>query len=322
MKNYFYVSTSGNGWDNLALDEYLLNTVAPGELVLYLYVNSNAVIIGQNQNPWKECNISAMDADSVQLVRRVSGGGAVFHDDGNLNFSFIAHKDRYDVEKQTKMIMEALRGIGIESELSGRNDITAGGRKFSGNAYCSRGSNCQHHGTLMINTDTQRLSRYLNVSQAKLRAKGVASVRSRVCNLTDLAPDITVEGMKSALERAFEVTYGEYQPLSLTPDQLTEVAKLREKHSSWTWRMGTAPDFDYSAEERFSWGTTQLCLKVSGGLVESTKLFTDSLDITLPGKLEPLLTGARFQVEDMAQRFEGHGPEAEDLAEWVRGFEL
>lgn len=322
MKNYFYVSNSGDGWDNLALDEYLLNTVAPGELVLYLYVNSNAVIIGQNQNPWKECNISAMDADSVQLVRRVSGGGAVFHDDGNLNFSFIAHKDRYDVDRQTKMIMDALRPFGIEPELSGRNDITVGGRKFSGNAYCSRGSGCQHHGTLMINTDTQRLSRYLNVSQAKLQAKGVESVRSRVCNLSDLAPDVTVEAMKATLERAFGQNYGEYQSLSLTRDQLDEVVKLREKHASWAWRMGAAPDFDYSAEKRFDWGTTQLCLKVSSGVVERARIYTDSLDIALPGRLEPLLTGARFQTGDMAKRLEGHGAEAQDLADWILTFRL
>ena len=128
MKNYFYKSTSNDGWRNLAQDEWFINNMGEDELMLYLYVNENAVIIGKNQNPWKECNLSAMEQDNVQLVRRISGGGAVYHDMGNLNFSFIANKKRYDLEKQMSMILSAVRMMGIDAEATGRNDITVDGK--------------------------------------------------------------------------------------------------------------------------------------------------------------------------------------------------
>ena len=123
MATYFYVSPSRDGWRNLATDEWLIDHLAPDDLILYFYINQNAVIIGKNQNPWKECDIPAMDRDGVQLVRRITGGGAVFHDEGNLNFSFIAGKERYDTDRQFGMILQAVRALGIPAELTGRNDM-------------------------------------------------------------------------------------------------------------------------------------------------------------------------------------------------------
>ena len=157
IANLLYVSTSPDGWRNLGVDEYFLDHIGEDDMLLYFYVNRNAVIIGRGQNPWAECNLSAMERDGVQLVRRITGGGAVFHDEGNLNFSFIAGEKRYDLQRQLGMILDAVRALGIPCEFSGRNDLLADGRKFSGNAFCSRGCVRQHHGTLLIDADLTRL---------------------------------------------------------------------------------------------------------------------------------------------------------------------
>ena len=132
--NKLYVSPTGDGWHNLGTDEYFLEHIAPEDMLLYFYINRNAVIIGHGQNPWVECNLEAMRRDDVQLVRRITGGGAVFHDEGNLNFSFIAGEKVYDVQRQLGMILSAVRALGIPCDFTGRNDLVVDGRKFSGNA--------------------------------------------------------------------------------------------------------------------------------------------------------------------------------------------
>lgn len=305
MKSYFYISPFADGWQNLALDEYLLECLKPGELCLLLYVNENAVILGRNQNPWAECSLERLEKDGVQLVRRCSGGGAVFHDRGNLNYSFIAHKDLYDEEKQTALVLRVLNICGIEAEKSGRNDLTAGGRKFSGTAFCSRGENRQHHGTLLVNADLSRLSNYLTVAPQKLEAKGVKSVRSRVCNLSELDPSLTVERLSEAFEEQFRASYGETVPLP--PDIVSGEGPraLYERNRSWAWQLGSAPEFDYTFEDRYSFGMGRLCVNVSEGLIRQVKLYTDALDPLLPEKLEKRLLGKPFDPAEIEKLLRG-----------------
>ena len=185
MSNYIYSAPTGDGWLNLARDGYFLENNKKGDVILYFYVNKNAVIIGRNQNAWKECSIANMDADGVQLVRRHSGGGAVFHDNGNLNFSFITDEKHYDLNRQMRVILNAVSKLGLKAELSGRNDITVDGKKFSGNAFSLAKGNRSHHGTILVNADLTKLSNYLCVSKEKMRSKGIDSVRARVCNICD-----------------------------------------------------------------------------------------------------------------------------------------
>ena len=189
---------------NLAVEEYLLQTVEPDCCILYLWQNQNTVVIGRNQNAWKECRTTLLEEEGGHLARRLSGGGAVFHDLGNLNFTFLVPTDCYDLEKQLSVIQLACRSFGIESERSGRNDILAGGRKFSGNAFYRSGDRSYHHGTLLVDVDMARMSRYLNPSKAKLEAKGVDSVRSRVVNLKELASEMTTDRLKEEMANAFQ----------------------------------------------------------------------------------------------------------------------
>ncbi|MEG1126893.1 MAG: lipoate--protein ligase, partial [Oscillospiraceae bacterium] len=171
-----------NPYRNLAVEEFLTDNVPAETCILYLWQNAKTVVIGNNQNAWQECKTQALHEDGGHLARRLSGGGAVFHDDGNLNFTFILPRDDFDIARQSEVIMRAVSSFGVCVERSGRNDILANGQKFSGNAFFRRRNSAYHHGTLLINVDMQNLSHYLNVSAAKLESNGVKSVKSRVCN--------------------------------------------------------------------------------------------------------------------------------------------
>ena len=319
MQNYFYLSQSTDGWKNLACDEWLLDNLGEDELMLHCYINQNAVIIGRNQNPWKECNLLAMEADQVQLVRRVTGGGAVYHDGGNLNFSFIAGQGRYDVEKQLGMILQAIRTLDIPCEFTGRNDLLADGRKFSGNAFCRRGNICQHHGTLLVHADMGRLQKYLQVDARKLHAKGVESVRSRVCNLAELRPGLTVPMVLGSLKQAFRKTYGDYVEWAPNEADQAQIRPYEERHSSWEWRMGRTPQFDLELDHRFSWGEIQLLLTLREGRVARADVYSDALDAELPALLQGLLEGAPLSADALADALAcSENPQVQDIAAWLR----
>lgn len=301
MQAYFYLSKSTDGWMNLATDEFILDHVKDGDIFLYIYINADSVIIGKNQNAWKECNLSAMEKDGVKLVRRISGGGAVFHDINNVNFSFIASSEIYNVERQLKMILDAVNSLGIEAEFTGRNDITAYGRKFSGNAFCGRRNALQHHGTLLLNTDLTRLSNYLNVSEKKIKSKGISSVRSRVCNLSEFCPEITPELMIEKLKEAFRKEYGEFTEIDFDDTAKAEISKLYEKQSSWEWRLGEAPSFDVELSDRFSFGETQVLLSLNDAVIKKCEVYTDSLDTEIADKISSALLGKRFIGKELSE---------------------
>ena len=323
MGNYLYVSTSGDGWRNLAVDEYFLDTLGPDDMMLYFYVNKNAVIIGQGQNPCAECRLAEMDRDGVQLVRRITGGGAVFHDEGNLNFSFIAGEGRYDLERQFGLILNAVRALGIPCEFSGRNDLLADGRKFSGNAFCKRGAIRQHHGTLLISADMTRLQNYLNVDPRKLKPKGVKSVKSRVCNLNEFVPELRRDDMLEALKRAYAAEYGDYTELQTSQLDEAAIAPYYEKQKSDAWRLGVTPRFDLEIENRFPWGGLQMLLTLRHGEVSDISVYSDANDAELPGRVRAALLGAKFGSQPIAEALRAAGgQDMNDIAEYVLTLDL
>ena len=311
QKIQIITTSNTDPYENLALEEYLMDTVEPGTCILYLWQNRQTVVIGQNQNAWQECKVKELEEDGGFLARRLSGGGAVFHDLGNLNFTFLLPRSEYDVARQSDVIVQAVRSFGLAAERSGRNDILVDGRKFSGNAYFKRGANAYHHGTLLIHVDMANLSRYLNVPADKLRSKGVRSVVSRVANLQEFNPDSTVDAMKERLVWAMGQVYGtQPQPVDEQKLDRARIQALAQRNASWEWRLGRKLPFDTSFSARFPWGGVTVQLSVESGLVHRAQVYSDAMDSAFIQALPQALEGHRFSARELAQAVEPLLPEA------------
>lgn len=299
----YYRSCCTLPFENLALEEYLLKTVPENTCVLYLWQNKNTVVIGRNQNCWVECNVSALENDGGYLARRLSGGGAVYHDIGNLNFTFLMPSGEYDLTRQLDVILTAVRSFGLDAEKSGRNDITVGGRKFSGNAFYHSGGKSYHHGTLLVNVDMSRVSKYLTVSDKKLASKGVSSVKSRIVNLSQLCSDITVDALSERLLEAFGEVYG-LKPIPVLDGELdmNQVSAFAERYASHKWRFDRNIPFTWEAGGRFDWGEIQMRLQVSNGVVIDGEVYSDAMDEKIIGEIASALKGCRYCSKEMICR--------------------
>ena len=316
-----------NPYDNLASEEYLTFSAGEDEIILFLWQNAHTVVIGRNQNPWRECNVEQIKADDVYLARRMSGGGAVYHDMGNLNFTFIARDGIFDIGRQTDVILLACRLMGINASKTGRNDLTVDDRKFSGHAYFSSNGYNYHHGTIMVNVCGDDLPKYLNVSESKLKSKGVESVRSRVTNLMDHIPpeklasaigsDFTmtesertvkaVAAMQDALIRASEREYGcaaSYTALPEIP------AELKEKYASEEWRLGSRIAFSKVIEHRFDWGGIEIQLEMRGEFIKRCRIYSDSLETELFYQIQEMLPGCKYDAGEILGLRLPHGASA------------
>ena len=303
----FIVSNQTEPYWNIAVENYLVEhdeganyQGSADSVTLYLWRNRRTVVIGQNQNPYSEVNVETLEADGGYLMRRKTGGGAVYHDDGNLNFSFVVPKALYDQRRQFSVIQRAVESFGLHTELSGRNDILAEGRKFSGNAFSKGRLNDLHHGTLLISGDMSDLARYLKPKPAKLQKHGVSSVRSRVVNLADLNPAITPESLAPRLREAFETEYGDkcveigFADLMALP----EVRKLHDHFASDQWKYGRWRTFQAQRTAQYDWGGVELSLTVdeARGIITDVQIASDALDLNALDLARRLLTGASTSV--------------------------
>lgn len=285
-------------YTNLGTEKLLLDKVQPGNCILYLWQNENTVVIGSNQNPWKECRISNLEADGGKLARRLSGGGAVFHDLGNLNFTFLMCEEDYNVSRQLQVIQQACAALGITATASGRNDLLADGKKFSGNAFYHHNGKAYHHGTILINANMVKMQKYLSPPKAKLEAKGVSSVRSRVTNLSAFVPGLTCRDMAEKMKIAFSKVYNHpIEQISLNDTDIATVETLRQQFSDWGYLFGKALPFSFECEEKFSWGHICLQLNATAGVIQNIQVYTDAMDWSLAPTLEQALTGCKFTLD-------------------------
>lgn len=257
---------------NLAAEEYLLT--AEDEPVFMLWQNERSVIIGRNQNAYAEINRGFVEENGIAVVRRLTGGGAVFHDLGNINYTFITKKGdagALDFARFCAPVIAALSALGVPAELSGRNDMTADGRKFSGNAQCVFNNRVLHHGTILFSADMEYLSGALNADPEKMKSKGIKSVRSRVCNLSEYLPGYTAERLKSYLENSVEA-----EKTSFSAEQTAGIEKLaREKYSTWEWNYGRSKEYENKVKERFPFGSVEVCYTAENGRLTDVRISGD-----------------------------------------------
>lgn len=317
-----YESEGFDPYRNLAIEQHLLESVLGGCCLLYLWRNERTVVIGRNQNAWAECRTALLSEEGGKLARRLSGGGAVYHDLGNLNFTFLMRTGDYDLARQLSVIRRACDVCGIETEISGRNDLLADGRKFSGNAFYHHEGRSYHHGTLLVDVDGESMKRYLSPSKAKLEAKGVESVRSRVVNLKELDPSITVETLKAAMKSAFSEVYG--LPVSAPPvlDE-ARIKALTAHYASEKWLYGQRLPLMFRCERRFSWGGIELQFSVDRGVITDTRVYTDDMDTETAPAIQKALAGCPFSLAALSERIETQSvPHARDLIQMLTEQEI
>ena len=299
---YFYDNTDRcrDPYRNIAIEEWLTRHVPEDAVTLFLWQNEKTVVIGRNQNAWRECNIARLEADGGRLARRLSGGGAVYHHIGNLNFTFCAPRSLYDVARQVSVIAKVAAKFGISVEKTGRNDIMAGGRKFSGNAFYKTADRAYHHGTILIAEDMGNMVKYLDTAGSKLAAKSVASVPARVVNLSELSSDITVTSFSRAMKDAFSEIYG--LPAETISDEAIDwetVETRRTFFDSFDWKYGVKQSFTDEHEGKFPWGFLRIYIAAENGIIRKATVDSDALAASLIASIPQALEGTPYLPADI-----------------------
>lgn len=300
---------------NLAIETFLLQEMPLEEPILLFYINEPSIIIGRNQNTIEEINREYVEEHGIHVVRRLSGGGAVYHDFGNLNFSFIMPDDGdsfRDFAKVTKPIIQALHGLGISgAELKGRNDLVIDGLKFSGNAMYATNGRMFAHGTIMFDSDIDEVVNALKVKKEKIESKGIKSIRSRVTNIKPFLPEekqgmTTEEFREDILLKIFGVSSVEdVKTYELTEKDWEKINQISEQYyRNWDWNYGKSPDFNFSRQKRFSIGSIEVHLNVSEGIIGDVKIFGDFFGLGDIKDVEQVLTGIKYDKATLQEAVE------------------
>jgi len=296
---------------NLAIEEYVLKNFGEKDTYLLFYVNEPSIIVGKNQNSVEEINTDYVDENNIKVVRRLSGGGAVYHDLGNLNFSFITKDDGdsfHDFQKFTQPVVEALNKIGVPAELVGRNDLQIEGRKFSGNAQFSTKGRMFSHGTLMLDSELEHIVSALNVKKEKIESKGIKSIRSRVTNISEyLDEPITMDAFKEIiLKYIFDVkNVSDVPTFELTQadwDNIYEISKNR--YQKWEWNYGKSPAYNKQASHKFPSGLLDVRLDVDKGKIKNCKIFGDFFGLGEVTDIEEKLIGINHERKAIEEALE------------------
>ncbi|WP_129706147.1 lipoate--protein ligase [Priestia megaterium] len=294
---------------NLAIEEYALKHLDINETYLLFYINEPSIIIGKNQNTIEEINTKYVEDQQIHVVRRLSGGGAVYHDKGNLNFSFITKDDGnsfHNFKKFTEPVVEALKKLGVNAELSGRNDLMAEGRKISGNAQFSTKGRMFSHGTLLFDSEIENVVSALKVKKDKIESKGIKSIRNRVANISEfLEQKVTVEEFREMLLRYIfdgEENITEYKLTEKDWETIHQISK--ERYQSWDWNYGKSPKFNLQHSHRFPVGQIDVRLEVNKGKIDACTIYGDFFGVGDVQEVQEKLTGVRYEKASIEQALE------------------
>lgn len=295
---------------NLALEEYAFMSLMPEEDFIILWQNEPSVIVGKNQNTAEEINHDYVSKHRVHVVRRSTGGGAVYHDLGNLNFTFITKADGegIDFKKFTRPVIRVLNDLGVPAKFNSRNDIAIEGKKFSGNAQRVYKNRVLHHGTIMFNSKLDDVQNVLKVRAEKFKSKSVKSVRSRVTNISEYLPEaISIGEFKDLLlERLFLEQGSPKREYVLTDEDLAEIRKIMEsKYANWEWNYGHSPKFNFEKTDRFAGGTVQVRLNVIRGVIKECKIYGDFFGVKNIKDIEDRLQGTRYELSALREALAG-----------------
>lgn len=301
MISLYHVSDTHSPYETLALEEAMFRHIEPNQIILYFYTHSPSVILGRTQNAWTEVDYEKLKADGGILARRITGGGAVYHDPENLNFSFITAPGLYSAADQTQILSDALQTFGIAVVSTGRNDLWANGRKFSGNAYCYRPQGTLHHGTILIDTNLERMQKYLYVPKGKLQAKGVKSVRSEVVNLRSICPELSNSQLIETILDSFGRIYGTPVPYRITPEVQQEAVALAHRNCTWDWIFGKTPGGTAKISGTFPWGRIQVRWSLAKGRLHDVEVYSDALQEGIILQIAPRLENTKFTKDALEQ---------------------
>lgn len=289
---------------NLAIEEYALKTMDLNEDDMYLlfYVNEPSIIIGKNQNTIEEINTSYVEDNNIHVVRRLSGGGAVYHDQGNLNFSFLTKDDGdsfHNFKKFAQPVIDALHELGVPAEMSGRNDIQIDGKKISGNAQFAARGRMFSHGTLMLDSEIENVVSALKVRDEKIKSKGIKSIRSRVGNINDyLDKKLTVEEFKQVILQHIFSGMEDIPSYKLTDDDWEQIHDIsKERYGNWDWNYGRSPSFDVEKSYKFPSGLIDVRFNVKKGVIQECRIFGDFFGTEDIQEIEEAIAGTKYTRE-------------------------
>ena len=313
-------NTHTNPYFNLATEEYLLKNF--NDSIFMLWRDEPCIVVGKNQNTYAEVNIDAVKKNNIPVVRRLSGGGAVFHDLGNLNFTFIENDSGSfnDFRKFTQPIIDVLKNLSVNAEFSGRNDLTIDGKKFSGNAQYNYRNRILHHGTLLFSSNITDLSSYLKVNPLKFKDKSVKSVRSRVTNISShLEEPISILDFKKMIFDYLRTSNNHDNSFyEFTDQDINNIQKLvDEKYSTWDWNFGTSPNYNFTNEEKFACGHVQFNLNVEKGIIKDIKIFGDFFSKKDISELENILVNVKHSEIELKKALSNV-----DLSDFFHGVDV
>lgn len=296
---------------NLAIEEYCIRNLPNGQDYLLFYINAPSIIIGRNQNTLEEIDQDYIEKNNIKVVRRISGGGAVYHDLGNLNFSFMTDYDRSKLNnfrQFTEPIVRILNEMGVPAELKGRNDLVVHDKKISGNAQFSSVKRMFNHGTLLLDCDLSQVAKALTVKMTKIKSKGHKSARARVANISEfLDQPLSTEDFKQKILQGIFGDDTEFETYELVGKDWDAIYKLRdEKYGTWDWNYGKSPKFNIQREHKFPSGIIDVRINVQkGGTIEELKIYGDFFGKDPVSDIEEALTGVRYTKEDITKALHG-----------------